>query len=119
MKKTYLMTVAAVTLISSVVSLNAFAGGDMVAGKALADKTCAACHGADFKSPIDASYPKLAGQHRDYLEHALIAYQRGGDGPNGRNNAIMGPQAKMLSKQDIKNVAAYLASQPGPLVVEK
>jgi cytochrome c553 len=116
MKKTYLLAVA---LIASAISLNAFAGGDIVAGKALADKTCAACHGVDLKSPIDPTYPKLAGQHREYLEHALTAYQRGGDGPNGRNSAIMGPQAKLLSKLDIKNVAAYLASLPGPLVVEK
>ena len=101
-------------------SFNAFAGGNIEAGKAAAQKfNCAACHGADFKSPIDPSYPKLAGQHQEYLEHALIAYQRGKDGPNGRGNAIMGAQAKPLSHEDIRNLAAYLHSLPGSLVVRK
>lgn len=98
----------------------ALAGGNVEAGKAAAAKfNCAACHGADFKTPIDPSYPKLAGQHQDYLEHALIAYQRGVNGPNGRGNAIMGAQAKNLSHQDVLNIAAYLHSLPGPLVLRK
>jgi cytochrome c553 len=93
---------------------------DIQAGKAVAQKyNCAACHGADYNTPIDPSYPKLAGQHKDYLEFALIAYQRGADGANGRGNAIMGAQAKPLSRQDIKNIAAYLNSLPGSLVLRK
>jgi len=95
------------------------AGGNVDAGKALAEKyACFSCHGKDFNSPIDPSYPKLAGQHRDYLEHALKAYQRG-DGANGRNNAIMTGQVKPLSNQDIKDVAAYLHSLPGNLAVHR
>ena len=113
----------AATLSSAVLlslSAQAIAGGNIEAGKAAAQKyNCAACHGADFKSPIDPSYPKLAGQHQDYLEHALVAYQRGGDGPNGRGNAIMGAQAKALSHDDVRNLAAYLHSLPGVLVLEK
>ncbi|KIF83372.1 c-type cytochrome [Noviherbaspirillum autotrophicum] len=101
-------------------SANAFAAGDAAAGKAATEKyNCAACHGKDFNSPVDPSYPKLAGQHQDYLEHALIAYQRGVNGANGRGNAIMGAQAKPLSKQDIQNIAAYLHSLPGSLVLRK
>ena len=102
-------------LILSAISASAFAGGDIEAGKALTEKySCFACHGKDFNSPIDPSYPKLAGQHKDYLEHALNAYKRG-DGANGRNNAIMGGQVKPLTDQDIKDLAAYLSSLPGSL----
>jgi cytochrome c553 len=102
------------------VSLNATAGGNIDNGKALTAKyNCASCHGADFNSPVDPSYPKLAGQHADYIEHALIAYQRGGDGPNGRGNAIMGGMAKPLSHPDIKDIASYLHSLPGSLVKVK
>lgn len=102
------------------ISFNAFAGGHIDAGKAATEKfNCAACHGKDFNSPVDPSYPKLAGQHQDYLEHALIAYQRGADGANGRGNAIMGGQAKQLSREDIQNIAAYLHSLPGSLVLRK
>ncbi|MEN3290873.1 MAG: hypothetical protein V7642_126 [Burkholderiales bacterium] len=117
MKKIFACAVAAVV---SAVSFTAFAAGNVDAGKAAAEKyNCFACHGKDYNTPIDPSYPKLAGQHRDYLEEALIEYKRGGDGPNGRGNAIMGAQAKPLSREDIRNIAAYLNSLPGTLMVRK
>ncbi|MGV7209451.1 c-type cytochrome [Oxalobacteraceae bacterium A2-2] len=106
-----LMTV----LICTLVSASALAAGNVEKGKALTEKyACFSCHGKDFNTPIDPSYPKLAGQHRDYLEHALTAYKRG-DAPNGRSNAIMTGQVKPLSNQDIKDLAAYLHSLPGTL----
>ncbi|MGH8807016.1 MAG: c-type cytochrome [Noviherbaspirillum sp.] len=111
---------ASVALLSAAISGSAFAAGKVEAGKALAEKyNCAACHGADYNTPIDPSYPKLAGQHKDYLEHAMIAYKRGADGANGRGNAIMVAQVKPLSRQDIQNIAAYLHSLPGSLVLRK
>lgn len=98
----------------------ATAAGNVANGKALADKySCFTCHGKDYNTPLDPSYPKLAGQHKDYLAHALTAYQRGGEGTNGRNNAIMVAQVKPLSKQDIVDLAAYLNSLPGQLVVHR
>src|SRR3954470_17194457 len=101
----------AVVLLSSAVSFGAMAAGKVDAGKAAAEKyNCASCHGKDFNTPTDPTYPKLAGHHQDYLAHALTAYQRGADGANGRGNAIMAPQAKPLSRQDIQNIAAYLHS---------
>jgi cytochrome c553 len=107
-------------LLASVLSASANAAGNVDAGKAAVEKyNCAACHGKDFNTPIDPTYPKLAGQPTDYLEHALIAYQRGLAYPTGRNNPIMGAQAKPLSRDDIKNIAAYLNSLPGSLVVRK
>jgi len=115
MKKNILLA-----LIVAMCSLSAYASGDIEAGKAVAEKNnCASCHGKDFSSPIDPTYPKLAGQHADYIAEALKAYQRGTAGPNGRGNAIMGAQAKVLSATDIQNVAAYLHSLPGSLVLQK
>jgi cytochrome c553 len=114
----FLASLAAVMLCA--ISFNAAAADRIAAGKAAAEKyNCASCHGKDYNTPIDPSYPKLAGQHKDYLEHALIAYQRGADGANGRGNAIMGAQAKPLSKDDIRNIAAYLHSLPGSLVIRR
>jgi cytochrome c553 len=99
---------------------NSWAGGDINAGKAAVEKFgCVACHGADFNTPIDPTYPKLAGQNQDYLAHTLTAYQRGSEIPNGRVNAIMGGQVKALSSKDIQNIAAYIHSLPGNLVVRK
>lgn len=97
---------------------------DLASGKAVWEKlNCASCHGADAVKSIDPSYPILAGQHADFLAHALKAYQRGASGApataNVRKNAIMGAFAKQLSPQDIKNVSAWLAAQPGPLSVRR
>src|SRR5580765_7553361 len=55
----------------------------------LAKGNCASCHGANFSAPIDPSYPKLAGQHGDYLYAALREYQTDKNPQVGRDNAIM------------------------------
>ena len=108
-----------IALFCGLVSLSAVAGGNIARGEQLAKaNNCAACHGADFNKPVDPSYPKLAGQHADYLEHALKAYKRG-DGPNGRSNAIMGGQVKPLSNSDMADIAAYLHSLPSDLVLKR
>jgi len=110
----------AVFAAASAVSLQAVAAGNAESGKLLVEKyNCASCHGKDFNSPIDPSYPKLAGQHQDYLQHALVSYRRGNDGMNGRTNAIMAGQAKVLTDKDIQDIAAYLHKLPGSLVLEK
>lgn len=83
---------------------------DLEKGQEKANQICAACHGQDGNTPIDPSYPKLAGQHRDYLERALLDYQS-----EHRKNPIMVAQAKTLSRQEIENLAAYYASLPGQL----
>jgi len=100
------------------VSASAFAGNVANGEKLVKENNCAACHGADFNKPIDPSYPKLAGQHIEYLEHALKAYKRG-NGANGRNNAIMGGQVSKLSNKDMADIAAYLHSLPGDLVLKR
>jgi cytochrome c553 len=97
----------------------AASAADVSKGEALAKKyNCASCHGADYNKPIDPSYPKLAGQHADYLAHALRAYKRGA-GANGRANPIMAGQVQPLSNQDMADIGAYLASLPSNLVVTK
>ncbi len=107
-------------VLASTLSVAAFAGGNIEAGKVAAAKfNCASCHGANYSEPIDPSYPKLAGQHKDYLVQALKSYQRGAVGTSGRSNAIMEAQAKALSNTDIENIATYLASLKGSLVLKK
>lgn len=92
---------------------------DVAKGEALAKKyNCASCHGADYNKPIDPTYPKLAGQHADYLTAALRAYKRGA-GSNGRVNPIMAGQVQPLSNQDMADIGAYLASLPSQLVTSK
>jgi cytochrome c553 len=89
-----------------------------VAAAALIEKgACASCHGANFSKPIDPSYPKLAGQHADYLYVALKAYTVEGNAVIGRNNAIMSGIAKQYSHAELREMAKYLASIEGELAV--
>ena len=76
---------------------------------------CASCHGDNFNKPIAGTYPKLAGQHADYLYVALKAYQTEGNPQVGRGNAIMAGQVKQFSAAELKAIAKYLASLPGDL----
>lgn len=76
---------------------------------------CVSCHGANFSKPIDPSYPKLAGQHGDYLYVALKAYQTEKNPQVGRGNAIMAAQAKPFTHAELKQIANYVASLPSEL----
>ena len=87
---------------------------------------CVACHGANFSAPIDPSYPKLAGQHADYLYAALKAYQTDGNPHLGRANASMrgqlvqevdGKKKLVFTQAELKQIGKYLAALPGELAV--
>ena len=87
---------------------------------------CAACHGANFSTPIDPGYPRLAGQHADYLQVALRAYHTDGNPNVGRSNALMrsqvmqeaaGQRKLTFTNAELKQVAGYIASLPGELKV--
>ena len=83
--------------------------------KLLEKGNCASCHGPNFSKPIDPGYPKLAGQHPDYLFAALRAYQVENNPQVGRGNAIMAGMAKPFTHAELKTLAGYLASLPGEL----
>lgn len=85
--------------------------GNPEAGKEKS-RTCAACHGQDGNSAT-GDFPKLAGQHNDYLIKALRDYKTG-----KRKNAIMAPMAAPLNDRDIDDLAAYYSHQQG-LVTRK
>jgi len=78
---------------------------------------CASCHGANFSKPIDPSYPKLAGQHADYLFFALKAYTVEGNAVVGRSNGIMAGIAKQYSTAEMREIAKYLGSLEGEMSV--
>ena len=76
---------------------------------------CTSCHGANFSAPIDPTYPKLAGQHPDYLYVALKEYQTVNNPQVGRNNAVMMGMARPYTHAELKLLTAYIASLPGEL----
>ena len=65
-------------------------GGDAAAGKEKI-AVCTACHGEAGISPAP-NWPNLAGQHEDYLVHALKQYRSG-----ERSDAVMMGQAVNLT----------------------
>lgn len=83
----------------------------------LSKANCASCHGANFSSPIDPAYPKLAGQHADYLFVALKAYKTENNPMVGRGNPIMGGMAKLYTNAELKLLANYVSSIEGELKV--
>jgi cytochrome c553 len=91
---------------------NAIAGGDAAKGKEKA-AVCGACHGADGNTPLTPEYPKLASQPADFLDKALRDYKSA-----KRKNPLMGPQAQNLTRQDMKDLAAYFSSLSGDLKVK-
>jgi len=100
---------------------SAFAAGDPVRGKAKAEQVCAACHstGGDWNKPLQPEYPKLAGQHADYLVTALNEYKQGDKSLIGRKNPIMMGQGGALTATEIQDLAAFFSSLPGQLHVKR
>jgi len=87
---------------------------------------CVACHGANFSAPLDPAYPRLAGQHPDYLFAALRSYHTDGNPYLGRANATMraqvvqeadGKKKLTFTNKELKQMAQYLGSLPGDLRV--
>ena len=103
MRMTKLATLIAAAALAAP-SLSAHAV-NIEAGQKLAKEVCVACHGVDGNS-ANQDYPKIAGQHPDYLAKSLRDYQSG-----ARNNAIMKGFAGMLKSADIDNVSAWYGSQ--------
>jgi cytochrome c553 len=85
------------------------------AAELVAKGNCVSCHGNSFSAPIDPSYPRIAGQHNDYLLVALKSYKNEGSAQVGRSNAIMGGVAKQFSNADLKEIANYVGSLPSDL----
>ena len=96
-----------VLALGTALTCGAHAAGNSAAGQTIASEKCQACHGVDGNS-TDPQYPRLAGQHADYLVHALSNYKSG-----ARSNPIMSGFAAGLSEQDMEDLAAWFASQSG------
>jgi cytochrome c553 len=97
-----LITAIASMLLASAPAL----AGDAEAGKRKS-KPCAACHGPDGNS-VSPEFPRIAGQHYDYLVKALQRYKSG-----ERKDPIMAPMAANLTRRDIQDLAAYYSQQQG------
>jgi cytochrome c553 len=69
---------------------------------------CQICHGKNAEGT--GLFPRLAGQHRGYLERQLKAFAA-----NLRANDIMRENSKNLTALQISQVAAFLGALPAPI----
>lgn len=83
---------------------------DLAKGKNIASQVCAACHAADGNS-VAAANPKIAGQIYEYLHKQLGNFRSQGGKKAERDNAVMAGMTANLSAADLKDVAAFYASQ--------
>ncbi len=96
-------------LAACLISAPASAQGDAAAGRTKA-YTCTGCHGIPGYMNVYPSYhvPKLGGHTEEYIVTALKAYAEG-----DREHPTMEAQARGLSEQDIRDIAAYFATLGG------
>ena len=90
--------------ILAVISLQAVAQGDASAGQAKS-AICAACHGVDGNSVVP-NWPKLAGQHTDYMVRQVALIKSG-----ARSVPEMAGIVGGMDDQDIKNISAWFSAQ--------
>jgi cytochrome c553 len=100
-----LFIAATVVAFVSVTSAVAADFGDPAKAQPIANRICAACHGADGNSPLPMN-PSLAGQHPEYLFKQLNEFKSG-----SRNNAVMMGMVAGVSAEDMRNLAAYYAAK--------
>lgn len=112
MKKLILITATSLFLLTPQAQAAAAAAADAAAQPAAAVvakpakvAVCAGCHGADGNS-LAPTFPKLAGQHAQYIELQLKDFRKG-----FRKNALMQTFAKNLTDQEISELATYFAAQ--------
>lgn len=92
--------------LASVGNSTVAAGGSDTAGiEEMA--TCVACHGQNGIS-VSPTWPTLAGQHEDYLVHALNQYRDG-----TRTDTVMSQMAAALSDDDVELLANFFARLEG------
>jgi len=103
MKKNLFVVVSAWATLS-VATVPALAEGDIAAG-AVKSATCVPCHMADGNS-VAPIWPKLAGQSASYMVKQLKDLKA-----KRREDPTMGPQAALLTEQEMRDLAAYFSTQ--------
>ncbi len=94
-------------------ALRALPAGDAARGKLLhAEFQCASCHGNNGNATT-RNWPSLAGQRADYTAKMLLDY-RSGLRREDERAGLMTDIARLLSPQQIADLASYYATLPLP-----
>jgi cytochrome c553 len=107
MMKTWLITVTVASALAAgaIQAAEGLKPGDPKAGATKASTICVACHGPQGNS-IVPTWPKLAGQHPEYIQKQLMDFKAG-----HRANVQMTPMAMPLTDQEVLDLAAYFSTQ--------
>lgn len=93
--------------VAAYLASDAVAAGGSAAPGIAQTATCIACHGQNGIA-LSPTWPTLAGQHEDYLAHALNQYRDG-----TRKDPVMAPMAAALTDDDVKVLAKYYSRLDG------
>lgn len=97
------------TFLTAIGLLAMSAGGLAADGERLyAEHACATCHGPTGNEPVSPTYPKIAGQNREYLIRQINDIKSGAR-DNGQS-AAMGVLTANLGEDDIVAIADFLSS---------
>ena len=103
MSKTIISTI--MSLVLSIASTITYAADD---GEALYNtNSCVNCHGSKGVKTIMPTYPKLAGQNKDYLL-LVMKNIKNGDRTDGMSS-VMQPILQGLSETEIEAIAEWLS----------
>ena len=93
----------ALAALSPVPAAAADAGADQKRAEQIVAERCSLCHGKGGES-ASAIYPRLAGQHADYIARQLADFKSG-----KRASETMKPQAESLTPEEMAALGAYFA----------
>lgn len=112
MKRSLLVFLCAMTGVAAHAAdaVKAAAKSDPAGGRTLVTAVCASCHGTDGNSPLAAN-PKLAGQHPEYLLKQMRNFKAAEGKPPERVNALMNGIIAPYNDAQLRDMAAYLATQ--------
>ncbi len=79
--------------------------GSIGKGRSLYVESCQHCHGSDGHGT--ATYPRIAGQHAEYVRNTLKHFR---DDDKNRQNTLMAAQARGLADADIEALTAYIVT---------
>lgn len=103
--------------LSALLTVSAHAAAPSTSAQQTATTVCAACHGPDGNS-FNGDWPKLAGQHPQYITAQLVAFRCATTGTpkncvarTSANSALMIGQAATLTDADIAGLAEYYSKQ--------
>lgn len=95
----------AVVLFLALTSVSLLASASSERAQEIVNERCYLCHGSDGESS-SAIYPRLAGQHAEYIAKQLMDFK------TGRRQGTMNEMAADLTPDEMKALGEYFAAKP-------